>query len=119
MHGKITIEEKVLNTIQTNKLIQAGDSLVIGVSGGPDSMCLLDILMKQTKIPCSIYVAHINHQIRKEANEDEEYVRQYCQKNNINFYAKRIDIIKYANTNKIGEEEAGRKVRYQFFEEIR
>lgn len=119
MHGKITIEEKVLNTIQTNKLIQAGDSLVIGVSGGPDSMCLLDILIKQTKIPCVIHIAHINHQLRKEAKEDEEYVRQYCKKNNINFYTKRIDIVKYANTNKIGTEEAGRKVRYQFFEEIR
>lgn len=119
MHGKITIEEKVLNTIQTNKLIQAGDSLVIGVSGGPDSMCLLNILIKQAKIPCTIHVAHINHQIRKEAEEEEEYVKQYCKKNNINFYVKRIDIIKYANTNKIGTEEAGRKIRYQFFEEIR
>ena len=119
MHGKTTIEEKVLKTIQTNQLIQAGDSLVIGVSGGPDSMCLLDILVKQTKIPCTIQVAHINHQIREEADQDEEYVRQYCKKNNINFYAKRIDIIKYANTNKIGTEEAGRKIRYEFFEEIK
>lgn len=119
MHGKTTIEEKVLKTIQTNQLIQAGDSLVIGVSGGPDSMCLLNILVKQTKIPCTIQVAHINHQIREEADQDEEYVRQYCKKNNINFYAKRIDIIKYANTNKIGTEEAGRKIRYEFFEEIK
>lgn len=118
MHGTITLEEKVLNTIQTNQLIKPGDSLVIGVSGGPDSMCLLDILRKQTKIPCTIHVAHINHQIREEANQDEEHVKKYCKKNKINFYAKRIDVIKYANTNKIGTEEAGRKVRYAFFKEV-
>lgn len=63
-------------------------------------------------------VAHINHQIRKEADDDEEYVENYCKKNNIKFHVKRIDVIKFANTNKIGTEEAGRKIRYEFFEEI-
>ena len=65
-----------------------------------------------------IIAAHVNHQIREEANDDEEYVREYCEKNKIKFYAKRIDVIKYANNNKIGLEEAGRILRYEFFDEV-
>lgn len=98
------------------------------MSGGPDSICLLDVLNKIrqvletsniAQIPnFTIEVAHVNHQIRQEANDDEKYVENYCKKNNINFHAKRIDVEKFANNNKIGTEEAGRKLRYEFFEEI-
>lgn len=122
MREQETLEAKILQTIQKYNLIENGDKLIIGVSGGPDSICLLDILNKirQTKqMPnFTIEVAHINHQIREEAKEDEEYVENYCKKNNIKFHVKRIDVAKFANTNKIGTEEAGRKIRYEFFEEI-
>ena len=60
-------------------------------------------------------VAHVNHLIRKEAKEDEEYVKHFCEEKQIKFYSKSIDIQKLANTNKIGVEEAGRLARYQFF----
>ena len=63
-------------------------------------------------------VAHVNHLIRKEAKEDEEYVKHFCEEKQIKFYSKSIDIQKLANTNKIGVEEAGRLARYQFFEEV-
>ena len=63
-------------------------------------------------------VAHINHMIREEAKEDELYVKDYCEKKDIEFYSKSIDVKKLANTNKIGTEEAGRNVRYEFFNEI-
>ena len=115
------MEQKVLDTIKKYNLIEEGDRVVIGVSGGPDSISLLDILnkFKQNKIlNFEIIVAHINHQIREEANDDEEYVQDYCEKNKIKFYSKRIDVIKYANNNKIGLEEAGRNLRYEFFDEI-
>ena len=115
------MEQKVLDTIKKYNLIEEGDRVVIGVSGGPDSISLLDILnkFKQNKIlNFEIIVAHINHQIREEANDDEEYVQDYCEKNKIKFYSKRIDVIKYANNNKIGLEEAGRFLRYDFFDEI-
>ncbi len=117
----VEIVEQILQTIKKYNLIQNGDKVVIGVSGGPDSICLLDILNKikeKNYIKFDIEVAHVNHLIREEANEDEEYVRKYCEKNNINFHVSRIDVIKYANTNKIGTEEAGRKLRYDFFEKI-
>ena len=102
-------------------LIKDGDKIVLGVSGGPDSMCMLDMmreLKEEKNIDFKIYVAHINHMIRKEAIDDEKYVQDYCKKYNIEFYVKRADVQKIANDKKIGTEEAGRKVRYAFFEEV-
>ena len=115
------MEQKVLTTIKKYNLIKDGDKVIVGVSGGPDSISLLDILNKFQKnkiLNFEIIAVHVNHQIREEANDDEEYVRKYCEKNEIKFYAKRIDVIKYANNNKIGLEEAGRILRYEFFDEI-
>ena len=115
------MENKVLETIKKYKLIEEGDKIVVAVSGGPDSISMLDILLKlkkRKKINCELIVAHINHMIREEATEDEQFVENFCKKNNIKCYIKRIDVPKYANNNKIGHEEAGRVVRYQFFDEI-
>lgn len=115
------MKNKVLETIKKYNLIANGDKIVLGVSGGPDSISMLDILNKiknEKTINCDIVVAHINHMIRKEAIEDEEYVQNYCAKNNIECYVKRIDVQKNANINKIGTEEAGRNARYEFFREI-
>ena len=113
--------KKVLNTIKQNELIKENDTIIAGVSGGPDSICMLDILLKiknLKKINFEIIVAHINHQIREEADSDQKYVENYCKKNKIKYFSKRIDVKKYANNNKIGLEEAGRKIRYDFFEEV-
>ena len=102
-------------------LIQDGDKIVLGVSGGPDSMCMLDMmreLKEEKNINFEIYVAHVNHMIREEAIDDEKYVQNYCLKHNIEFFVKRVDVQKIANDKKIGTEEAGRKVRYDFFEEV-
>lgn len=111
--------EKVRQTIKQFNLIEKGDKIVVAVSGGPDSMCLLDVLYKLKQNKFEIVVAHVNHLIRTEAKEDEEYVKKYCEEKNIEFFSKSIDVIKLANNNKIGLEEAGRKVRYEFFEEIK
>ena len=84
-------------------------------------MCMLDMmreLKEEKNINFEIYVAHVNHMIREEAIEDEKYVQNYCLKHNIKFFVKRVDVQKIANDKKIGTEEAGRKVRYDFFEEV-
>ena len=117
------MKEKVIETIKKYKLIENGDKLVLGVSGGPDSISMLKILNdirndKKTQIEFDIIVAHINHMIRKEAKEDEKYVQKFCEKIDIQFYSKSIDVQKIANNNKIGTEEAGRKARYEFFNEV-
>ena len=119
----IGIKEKVEKTILKYDLIENGDKIILGVSGGPDSMCMLNILkgLQNTnlkKLNYEIIVAHVNHMIREEAIEDEKYVEEYCKKNNIEFYSKSIDIPKIVNTKKIGEEEAGRIARYEFFDEL-
>ena len=113
--------EKVKETIKKYNLIENGDRLVLGVSGGPDSITMLDILNKLRKTDefnFEIFVAHINHMIREESTDDEKYVENYCKKNEIKFYSKRIDVNEYANNNKMGTEEAGRKIRYDFFDEV-
>ena len=113
--------EQVLKTIKKYNLIKPNDKIVCGVSGGPDSICMLDILRRikeENKINFDIRVCHINHLIREEATVDEQYVENYCKKYSIPFYAKRIDVKKQAENNKQGTEEAGRNVRYDFFEEI-
>ena len=117
------MREKVLETIKKYNMIENGEKVVLAVSGGPDSICMLDILNdikndETIDINFEIVVAHVNHMIRKEAEEDEKYVKKYCEEKRIEFYSKSIDVQKMANNNKIGVEEAGRKVRYDFFDEI-
>ena len=113
------MEDKILKTIKKYKLIESGDKVLIAVSGGPDSMCLLDILNKlKEKLKIEIAVAHVNHGIRKEAGEETEYIKKYCEKYNIKIYIKYEDVTKLAKQDKIGLEEEGRKVRYAFFDEV-
>ena len=115
------MKEKVLETIKKYNLIENGDKIVIGVSGGPDSITLLNVLLeiKQEKIiDFYMVVCHVNHMIREEAADDEEYVSNFCKKYNIEFYSKRIKVENISKQERIGTEEAGRKARYKFFNEI-
>ncbi len=113
------MKQQALDTIKKYNLIENGDSIVIGVSGGPDSICLLHILNKlKNEIGFNIYVAHINHMIRKEADEETEYVKKFCENLGIVCFIKRIDVVKIANNLKKGTEETGRQIRYEFFNEI-
>lgn len=113
------LEEEVLNTIKKYNMINEGDKIVIGVSGGPDSITLLNILNKfKEKLNIKIYVAHINHMIRAEADEETEYVKEFCNRLDVEFFCKKIDAQEEAKKLKIGTEEAGRNIRYAFFEEV-
>ena len=70
------MEQKILETIKKYDLIKDGEKIVIGVSGGPDSISLLNALKNiKQKMNFEIIAVHINHQIREEANSDEEYVQ--------------------------------------------
>ncbi len=117
-------EKKVLKTIKENELIEKGDKIVLAVSGGPDSISMLNCLYKIYSCNlclspiATLVVAHVNHMIREEAKEEETFVKNFCKEKNIEFYSKSIDVIKFANNNKIGTEEAGRIARYDFFDEI-
>ena len=108
------VEEKFLDTIKNNNLINSGDKIVVGVSGGPDSLTLLTLLNKyKSKFNYEIIVAHVNHLIRKDSTDDEQFVENYCKKN-----GKRVNVQEIAKQQKKGEEEVGRNERYKFFDEI-
>ncbi len=113
------LEEKVLKTIKKHKQIKIGDTIVLGVSGGPDSICLLNVLKNlQAGLKINIVVAHINHMIREEADLETKYVQDFCAKRDIQCFVKKADVLKMAKEQKLGTEEVGRKVRYGFFEEV-
>ncbi len=111
--------EKVFRYIQKYQMIKEGDTIVAGISGGADSVCLLFVLTEiRKRIPFHLAVVHVNHGIRMEAKEDAEYVRLLCAKQKIPFYLKEADVKVYAKEQGISEEEAGRIIRYRAFEEV-
>ena len=115
------LEEKILKTINENNLIENGDKIVLAVSGGPDSIAMLNSLNNikaNSLLNFEIFVAHVNHMIREEAGEDEQFVKDFCKKIDVQFFSKSIDVKLIANNNKIGLEEAGRIARYDFFDEV-
>ncbi len=107
--------EKVKTTIKKYNLINDNDKIVLGVSGGPDSLSLLWCLYT---LKYDIVVCHINHGLRKKADLDESFVREFCKKYKIPFHVKHIDLKNKKTLNGMSTEEAGRKARYDFFNEI-
>ncbi len=117
--------EKVKQNILDKKLIENGDVIILGLSGGPDSVFLLHSLvslkedLKKSGINYSIILAHVNHGIRIEAIDDENIAKMYGEKYNLPIYIKHIDIREMATQLKVSEEECGRDVRYSFFNAIK
>ncbi|MEG2868442.1 MAG: tRNA lysidine(34) synthetase TilS [Terrisporobacter sp.] len=114
---------KIFSVLSINKysLIEDGDKIVLGLSGGPDSVCLLHILkrLKEQK-NIEVYAAHLNHQIRGiEAQKDALYISQICEKMGITFFVKAINVPEYCKKYKLSIEEGARKLRYEMFEEIK
>jgi len=111
--------EKVLDTIRQHNLIEHGDKIVVGISGGPDSVCLLHILHRL--IPAyglELYALHVNHMLRgEEADLDELFVKEFCNGLGIPVRIISSDIKKISKSSGISLEEAGREVRYRAFEQ--
>ncbi len=95
------LKEEVLKTIETYNLIEKNDKIVIGVSGGPDSICLLHVLYGlKEKLGIEIVVAHVNHMLRDVADLETEYVQKFCKKLGIECYVKKADILEISKTQK-------------------
>ncbi len=112
---------KFINYIKDNSLLDNGDKVLVGLSGGPDSVCLLHLLhsIKNT-YSLKIGAAHINHMLRgDEALKDEEYAKNLCKSLGIEFYSTRLDIEKIAKERGVSTETAGRDERYRFFNEVK
>lgn len=110
---------KAAKFITDRDLIHTNDGIVMGVSGGADSVALL-LLMNflKEKYSLSLYVVHVNHGLRPEADFEAAYVEQLCAERGIPFFCKKEDVKALAAELKIGTEDAGRKVRYEAFAEV-
>lgn len=111
--------DQVKQTIQEFHMLQPGDKIITGVSGGADSMSLFHILLELSEImDIQIHVVHINHLLRKEADEEEAYVRRICEENQVPCTVFRRKIADYAEELGCSVEEAGRRYRYECFETV-
>lgn len=108
---------KVKAFVMENNLIENGDRVLVALSGGPDSVCLLNILFElKEDFNIEIAAAHVNHMLRgDEAFKDEGYARDICHSLNVDFFSDRIDIDKISKERSISHELAGREERYKFF----
>lgn len=114
------MNNKVLKTVKKYNMLSKGDRVLIGVSGGADSIALLEFFVSvKEKYDLDICVAHIEHGIRGEDSvNDAEFVKNYCKKLGVNFYLKTIDAPNLAKKAKMGVEEYSRIARYDFFNTI-
>ncbi len=113
------IRRKVENFIIKEQMIEKGDRILLGVSGGADSVCLLCLLQELSdRLGFSLGVLHIEHGIRgEESLRDADFVRRLCREKGLPFEQRSYDIPRLAKEEGLGEEEAGRKVRYAAFTE--
>lgn len=116
---KTKVQTSFRENIQNNKLIEKNDTIIVGASGGPDSQFLIYLLKSiKDEYNLKIILAHLNHLHRKEAINDENLVKETAHKLNLEFRVKRASMDDYAKTHKISAEDAGRRLRYEFFNEL-
>lgn len=110
--------EKAMQTVKKYNLINKKEQIIVGVSGGADSVCLLYFLYSLVKsYKIKLLVIHINHGLRgQEADEDESYVKFLCENMGLPFFAYHISLYEESKQRKMSEEETGRTVRYEIFE---
>ena len=110
--------EKILKFSDDNKMLPASGSILVCVSGGADSMCLLEALRHiSTQRGFSVGVVHFNHKLRgEESDRDENFVREYCERSELPFYSGDGDVRRYAKENGLSIETAARDMRYDFFQ---
>ncbi len=112
--------EDVRMTIYKHNMLNAGDKIVVGVSGGPDSLCLLHVLKELCgEYGCSLYAAHLNHKFRGEAADaDAVFVGEICREWGIPAFIEAFDVPAYIEETGLSPEEAGREIRYKLFDRV-
>lgn len=114
------IQDRFLEAIKEYRMITSGDKVLVAVSGGADSLALLHLLAElQTKLGLELHIAHLNHLIRKGDSEiDMRFVQAIAQKLKIPISVESFDVQSFAKEEKIGLEEAARRVRYAFYDRV-
>ncbi|MFC2067546.1 tRNA lysidine(34) synthetase TilS, partial [Chloroflexota bacterium] len=115
-----SLGQGVLHFIKENKMVMGQHPLLVAVSGGPDSVCLLHILVElQEKLDIKLHVAHLNHQLRGADSEaDAQYVTDLAQRLNIPATVEQRDVKGFQKQWRISLEETAREVRYNFLAEV-
>lgn len=114
------LEKSILTFCQERGVFKTGDHMVVGVSGGADSMAMLNVLARLAPdFGVTMIVAHVDHGLRPEASETEEtLVRQASLTLGLDCHVSHLDVLDYVKNNGLSIEEAARDLRYNFFEEL-
>ncbi|HAL62737.1 MAG TPA: tRNA lysidine(34) synthetase TilS, partial [Chloroflexi bacterium] len=111
---------QVRQIIAKYEIFNPGDRVVVGVSGGPDSLCLLHLLNRlQEELEITLHVAHLHHALRgEEADEDARFVERLATSWGLPSTVEKRDVPAYAEREKLAIEQAARQVRYTFLAEV-
>jgi tRNA(Ile)-lysidine synthase len=111
---------KAKKTIGRHNMIKSGDKVIVAVSGGPDSVALLLVLLELKKeFKLCLDVAHVNHKLRgKESDQDQAFVRKLCSDLNLNLHSKSFQVRKQARKLKLSVEECAREIRYDYLNKL-
>lgn len=112
------MEKKFLENLKQFNF-KKNTSILLAVSGGEDSVTMLDLFSKyKDMFDLNLFVCHFNHSLRKEADFDENFVKNLSIKYNLKFFSKKEDVEKFSYENKFSTEEGARILRYKFFNEV-
>ncbi len=111
------LSNKIINAVEKYKMIDYGDNIIVALSGGADSVCLLLALFElKDKYNCTISAIHINHMLRaEESDSDEEFCVSLCKGLGVELVVERHDVALYAKLNKLSVEVSARDIRYEAF----
>lgn len=114
------IIDKTIKTIKKHSMINKGDTLLIGLSGGPDSVCLTVILDKlKHNFNISLHALYVNHGMRPyESKKEESFCKELCDKLGVTFHTRSVDVSSFASEKKLNIQETARELRYEMLEEI-
>lgn len=112
-----TLKEQVSETVRKYHMILEGDCIVVGVSGGADSVCLLLLLTELAgDFGIHVYAVHVHHGLRKAADEDAAFTERLCERLGVPLKIYHVAAADEAGRRGIGVEEAGRELRYELFD---
>lgn len=119
MSKRLSVLGRFTETVREYGLLPDGSRVLVAVSGGADSVCLLDLLrLAQPRLGLRLAVFHLNHGLRETAARDENFVRTLCRDWQVELVVARADVAGHAKRHRLGIEEAGRELRYRHMERV-
>lgn len=116
---RISVLHQFLDTVEKYRLINKKDRVLVGVSGGADSVCLTDLLrVVAPKWQLKLFGVHINHRLRSSAEQDERFVRNLLKAWGIKLIVVRVDVAGYLQRHRFSIEEAARRLRYETYRRV-